>query len=262
MYKVKMGNSHKIANIIAIALVLSAVIIAVTPVSAAAVSVTRDLPDAVYQGEEFNASLTQSGFLLGAGKVTETLPEGFEYVLGSLPSAKSEYDRETNNLTIDFEGETIITYVVKAGTAEQIGTAVFSGTWRTVDSQLNKIDGDVTGDTTLTLGSEPTPTPGNGNGGTGGNGGGTTTPTPTPTPTATATVTPGGTPTPGPTATPSGIPTTSPGETPTSTPSVTGSPAPTSSPEAGIPGFEVGFAIAGLLTVAYLVLRRKRTAQP
>jgi subtilisin family serine protease len=121
------------------------------------ISVTRDLPDAVSQGEEFNVSLTQSGFLFGAGKVIETLPDGFEYVLGSLPSDKCDYKEATNNLTIYFEGETTITYVVKAGTAEQIETAVFSGTWRTVDSQLNKINGSVEGDATLTL-AEPEPT--------------------------------------------------------------------------------------------------------
>jgi len=155
MYKMKKSNSY-IANVVAIALVLSTVVIVVMPVSAAAVSVTRDLPDAVYQGGKFNVSLTQSGFLLGAGKVTETLPEGFEYVLGSLRSDKCDYDEATNNLTIDFEGETTMTYVVKAGTAEQIENTVFSGTWRTVDSQLNKINGSVEGDTTLML-AEHTP---------------------------------------------------------------------------------------------------------
>ena len=69
------------------------------------------------------------------------------------------------------------------------------------------------------------------------------TPTPTevtPTPTATAT----------PTAT---IPPTT---TPTATPTATATPAPTPTPPA--PGFEAVFAIAGLLTIAYLVLRRRR----
>ena len=172
MYKMKMSNL-RIASTIAIALLMITAVIAVMPATAtAAVSVTRDLPDAVYQGEEFNVSLTQSGFSFGAGKVTETLPEGFEYVLGSLPSDKSDYDEATNNLTIEFWGDTTITYVAKAGTAEQIENAVFSGTWRTVDSQLNKINGSVGGDTTL--GEKPTPpataTPPSGNGG--GNGGG------------------------------------------------------------------------------------------
>ena len=69
------------------------------------------------------------------------------------------------------------------------------------------------------------------------------TPTPTevtPTPTATAT----------PTAT---IPPTT---TPTATPTATATPTPTSSPTP--PGFEAVFAIAGLLTIAYLVLRRRK----
>ena len=69
------------------------------------------------------------------------------------------------------------------------------------------------------------------------------TPTPTevtPTPTATAT----------PTAT---IPPTT---TPTATPTATATPTPTSSPTP--PGFEAVFAIAGLLAIAYLVLRRRK----
>ena len=40
----------------------------------------------------------------------------------------------------------------------------------------------------------------------------------------------------------------------------TPSPTPTPTPKPGIPGFEAGFAIASLLAVAYLVLRRKRKA--
>jgi len=43
-------------------------------------------------------------------------------------------------------------------------------------------------------------------------------------------------------------PTPSPTQTPTQTPSPTPTP----------PGFDAGFAIAGLLAVAYLVLRRRR----
>ena len=66
-------------------------------------------------------------------------------------------------------------------------------------------------------------------------------PTPTPTPTVTPTPTPTATPTPTPT------PTATP--TPTPTPTLTPTPTP--------PGFEVVFAIAGLLAVAYLLRRRK-----
>ena len=69
-----------------------------------------------------------------------------------------------------------------------------------------------------------------------------TTPTPTPTPTATPTAT----------ATATIPPTT----TPTATPTATATPAPTPTPPA--PGFEGVFAIAGLLTIAYLVLRRRK----
>ena len=62
--------------------------------------------------------------------------------------------------------------------------------------------------------------------------------TPTPTPTPTPVVTP--------TATPTMPPMTPPP-----------SPTPTPTPKPGIPGYEAVFAIAGLLAVAYLVLRRK-----
>jgi PGF-CTERM protein len=64
----------------------------------------------------------------------------------------------------------------------------------------------------------------------------TATPTPTPTPTAT----------PKPTVMP----------TPTPTPTPTATPTPTPTPKA--PGFEAIFAIAGLLAIAYVVLRRKK----
>jgi len=63
------------------------------------------------------------------------------------------------------------------------------------------------------------------------------TPTPTPTPTPVVTVTP----------------------TPTMPPvSPTPSPTPTPTPKPGIPGYEAVFAIASLLAVAYLVLRRNK----
>jgi len=153
--------------------------------NAASVSVTRDLPEAVSPGEEFEVSLTQSGFPFNTGIVTETLPEGFEYVLGSLPSAKSEYDGTTNNLTITFENETKVTYNVTAGTEEEIENAdEFSGTWTTMDLSApeGKIYGAVEGDKTLEFTPAPTPTPtataapGGGNGG--GNGGGGPPPSP------------------------------------------------------------------------------------
>ena len=355
MYKMKMSNAH-IANGIAIALVLSTMIIAVMPVSAAAVSVsvTRDLPDdPVYPEDEIEVSLTQSGFFLEIGIVTETLPDGFT-CMGLSPSSGGtieEYDKTTNNLTIGFSMETTVTYIVKTGTVEQIEKA-FSGTWNTMDSQGDKINGDVEGNTTLTLaeGSKPTSTPtatppsGNGDGNGGGDGGGGIPPTPpagtsayialganpadipadgsstsmitasvwdeekwvlenltvnfntslgsitasTVVANGTATAiltagmeegaatitaeanlsgdigiitntttvnftTPGATPTP-PILTSTPTVTISPTPTETETPS----PNPTSKPL--IPGFEAVFAIAGLLAVAYLVLKRERKA--
>ncbi|RJS84013.1 PGF-CTERM sorting domain-containing protein, partial [Methanophagales archaeon] len=62
--------------------------------------------------------------------------------------------------------------------------------------------------------------------------------------------------------TPTPSPTPSPTPTPTATPPipppVTPTPSPTPSPTPTPPGFEAVFAIAGLLAVAYLVLRKKR----
>lgn len=101
----------------------------------------------------------------------------------------------------------------------------------------------------------PSPTPASSNGG---DGTPETTPTPSPTPTSTSTPTA----TPAPTATPvAASPTVTPASPAPAT--VTPSPSPTPSPSASpsqrwIPGFEAVFAIAGLLAVAYLVLRRKR----
>ena len=91
-------------------------------------------------------------------------------------------------------------------------------------------------------------------------------PTPTPTPRhyvggagrvrATPTPTPISTPTPAPTPTPTGV---KPTPTPTMPPAPTATPGPTPTPTPTPkePGFEAVFAIAGLLAVAYLVVRRK-----
>jgi len=111
---------------------------------------------------------------------------------------------------------------------------------------------------------------GNGNGGSSSNEG--TTPTPSPTPTASPTATPGVNVTPtassqspspttaSPIATPTLSPMASPTETPftTVTPSPTSVPTSTSKPLIPVPGFEVVFAISGLLAVAYLVRRKMK----
>jgi len=171
-----MKNNKKWLSI-ALTAIIVMIVCAATSAIATDVSVTRDLPDAVSPGEEFAVTLTQSGFLLNAGFVTETLPEGFTFIWGSLTgNARKEYDKTTNNLTIKFEGETTVTCNVTAGTKEQIEDAVFSGIWRTVDSQMKKINGSVGGDTTLEF-AEPTPTataapPSNGGGNGGGSSGG------------------------------------------------------------------------------------------
>jgi hypothetical protein len=110
------------------------------------VSVTRDLPEEPVSPNEFiHVTLNQSGFFLNTGIVIERLPKGFKYV--SCP----EYNETTNELMIEFKNETSKTYFVRAGTAEQIENAVFSGTYKTLDRGLNEITGEVGGDTTLTL---------------------------------------------------------------------------------------------------------------
>ena len=247
----------QLVGISAVALVLFIAAIGILPATAADVSVTRDLPDdPVYPADEISISLNQSGFVVNTGIVTETLPEGFEYVRGSLPSESYEYDEETNELRINFANEQTITYRVQAGTAEQIENAVFSGTWETLDMQMNELTGDVTGDTSLTLGEgpkpTPTPTPTEAPSSGGGGNGGVIAPTPTATSGMTPSASPGATPTGSP-----GI--TVPPGSPTGTPTTAAS-SPTSSPTSQplIPGFEAVFAVAGLLTVAQLVIRRAR----
>jgi hypothetical protein len=230
------------------------------PLAAADVSVTRDLPDApIYPGTVITVTLNQTGFFL-TGLVVEALPVGFTFrglALGSGGEYR-DYDRMTNNLTLGFEGETTVQYLVETGTAEQLEAAVFAGTWSTVKQNLDKISGEVEGDTTLTLATEPTPsptpTPSNGGGGGGNGGGGGTTPTPTTSPSPSAS--------PGVSPTPTSSPSISPGTTPTPT-SLTPTAGPTTSPSAsptakpGIPGFELIFALAGLLAVALWLCRRR-----
>ena len=175
----KMSNLG-IVGIIAIALVSSIAVIVVTPAAANdVVSVTRDLPDTVYPGEEFNVSLTQSGFYMDIGGVTETLPEGFTFRGVLSGGTVFERDETTNNFTMGFDGTTTLIYRVKAGTKEQIENASFNGTWKTLSQGEDKI-GVVIGKCEVGLGVKPTPTPtpsptatppsGNG-GGNGGDGG-------------------------------------------------------------------------------------------
>ena len=75
--------------------------------------------------------------------------------------------------------------------------------------------------------------------------------------TPTATVTP--TPTLAPGETPAPTPTLAPGETPkpTATPTTDGKPTPTPTPKPAVPGFEAIFAIVGMLSIAYILQRRR-----
>ena len=75
--------------------------------------------------------------------------------------------------------------------------------------------------------------------------------------TLTATVTPTSTPTLEPGAMPTPTPTLAPGVTPKPTPSPTLEPGATPTPTPAVPGFEVIFAIAGTVGIAYMQLRRR-----
>ena len=110
-----------------------------------------------------------------------------------------------------------------------------------ITSTANLADLELCNKTTVTFVAPPYRT---GNGGNGGSGGVTSTPT--------TTATPISSPSPDATATATGSPTTSPARMP----EPTSSPDPT--PTEDTPGFEAVFAIAGLLVVAYSVLRRER----
>ena len=271
-----MDKIEKSAVIAVLFLVIAVIGMCVLPATAADVDVvvTRDLPDEpVSPKEVITVTLTQSGFFKNVGWVNETLPEGFTYVVGSVADGDgypvvidADYNETTDKISIPFgysENNTTMTYKVEADTLEHIREAEFSGTWTTISSLGPPVEyqtGEVTGDTKLTAAEEeptPTPTPSY-NGGSGGNSGGgngisggTTSPaapTPTPGETPATSPTPGATLTPTVTASPTPVATVSPAPTPT--------PSPARKP--WIPGFEVVFAIAGLLTVAYLVLWRKK----
>ena len=69
---------------------------------------------------------------------------------------------------------------------------------------------------------------------------------------------PSPTPSPTPTVSPTPTPTPSPTPTPTISPVVTPTPTPTPTPSPTPPGFEALFAVAGLLAIAYFVLRRRK----
>lgn len=117
--------------------------------AASAVSVTRDLPAAgsVDASEQFQVSITQSGFFV-LGHVFEQLPPGYSYVDDSATNVlETAYNAATRTLTLKMEPGVTATYRVNAGSSD--GT--FAGTYLTIDSGANPITGDVMGDTVLTL---------------------------------------------------------------------------------------------------------------
>ncbi|MBA7536311.1 hypothetical protein ES705_28574 [subsurface metagenome] len=131
----KKRSKKSLAVVLTAIMVLSVCAAGIVPVSANVASVTRDLPVSVGTDEEFDVTLTQSGFLFDQGKVVETLPEGFVYVDGSYTGGKPEWvdwDPITRNLTVWFWVDTSVTYRVTASSDEQ--TAVFLGRYAAVVS--------------------------------------------------------------------------------------------------------------------------------
>jgi hypothetical protein len=277
----KLDRSRRWFVMIAVLLTTACAVLSVSSITAAEVTVTRDLPDGpVYPGDDVEVSLTQIGFWSDVGEVIEFLPDGFSYVEGSAKDNNGDqvllqYNEATNELTVQFSNVSTISYILEAGTTEQINAAIFSGNWTTLKGlDLGELSGTVTGDANLTAAEGTTPpptlpptvTPSNGGANGGGNGGGGGGTTPTPTTSSTPTTSPSGspgvspTPTSSPSASPSVTPTGTPTATPTGTPTgtATPSPAPTASPQPGIPGFAAGCAISGLLVVASVLLRLDR----
>ena len=111
--------------------------------------------------------------------------------------------------------------------------------------------------TFLAPGATATPTAPSGDGGDGNGGAAVTTPTPTAAVNVTPSPSPEATATPAVSVTPTVTTSPSPTEAPTPTASATATP----EKRWQIPGFEAVFAIASLLAVAYLVMRRRK-AQP
>ncbi|NMX22070.1 hypothetical protein C5S30_06495 [ANME-1 cluster archaeon GoMg4] len=145
-----------------VALLVSTVGIAVVPLGANAqqASVTRDLPDYAEPNEMFVVTLTQSGFFSfgsgGIGIVWEVLPEGFEYVNGSyIGGGDADWDSANRTLELQFLEDLSVTYGVNA--SSYIQTAEFSGTWRSLDPQLNITNGTVGGDVEVVVVVDGTP---------------------------------------------------------------------------------------------------------
>jgi len=101
-------------------------------------SASRTLPGAsVDLGANFDVAISASGYGL-AGRVTETLPAGFEYVSSTMPA--DQVDIVGNTVEFILFGESSFTYVVKAsGTA---GTYSFSGILKDIDNNEIAVGGN------------------------------------------------------------------------------------------------------------------------
>jgi|LGOV01.1.fsa_nt_gb arginine repressor len=125
--------------------------ITITPING--VVVTRDLPaGTVGIGAQFDVSISQSGFFV-VGTVTEVLPDGYSYVSGSATGVDdADYDPDTRTLELVIDSETsTATYQVIAGTQN----GLFTGTFATIDAAADPVQGDVIGDNTVTVSTNP-----------------------------------------------------------------------------------------------------------
>ena len=115
-----------------------------------ATTASRDLPDSVLPGAEFNVGITASGYGT-MGQVLETLPTGFSYVSSSLDA--SQVLVTGNVVKFVLLGESSFTYAVTAATVED--TYTFSGIIK--DEDLNEYT--IGGDTAIVVSSIPEPPP-------------------------------------------------------------------------------------------------------
>jgi len=203
-------------------------------------SATRTLPEeAVSSGEDFEVGIEALDYGTFC-QIVETLPEGFAYVSSTLDPGSIEIEDDAVKFVLF--GETSFTYTVTASSTE--GSYTFSGLLKDDYKNEYQIGGDsevIVGAAGAALTSIPSSQPERKDHVI--SPGPVLTPTSTPSPTL---------PTPTSPTSPTVAPTTAP---PTVAPPTA---TPTATPTPEEPGFEAVFAIAGLLAVAYLVLRRKK----
>ena len=212
-------KSRTISSIMVMVIVLFA-FVATSGSAAATLSATRALPASVLPGADFRITICYSD-IGSMGQVNETLPDGFTYVSSSLSSSAVVTGIGWAKFTL-LSGLNF-TYTVTA--SDVTGTHIFSGTVKDEDKNVAVIGGETTTkvsveDTTTTIGTTPDTT---------------TTPAP-----------PGEHVMPTPTAKPASTPATGGGATTPDAPA-----------KKGLPGFEGAVAIAGLLAIACVMLRRK-----